>query len=105
MGSSLDDKYSVTQLPPGDYYYVKWWGGGPILLAITKEARKKIPEWHLKAQLLCFYLSLYFGDSGNPESTFSHIFEGLTVFHQRVPKIQAMRGLGPCYGLVKWPHG
>ena len=27
---SLEYKYSVTQLPPGDYYYVKWWDSGPI---------------------------------------------------------------------------
>ena len=30
VGSSLDDKYSLTQSPPDDYYYVKWWDGGQI---------------------------------------------------------------------------
>ena len=30
VGSSLEYKYSVTQLPPVDYVYVKWWGGGPV---------------------------------------------------------------------------
>ena len=45
-----------------------------------------------------FFLSPYFGNSN---STLLRIFEGLTVFRQRVPKIQAMLGLIPCYGLVK----
>ena len=55
-------------------------------------------KWRQKAQLLRFFLSLYFG---NPDSTLSRIFGGLTVFCQRVPKIQAVLGLAPCYGLVK----
>ena len=31
MVSSLEYKYSVTQSPPGDYIYVKWWDDGPVL--------------------------------------------------------------------------
>ena len=31
--SSLEYKYSVSQLPPGDYRYVKWWDGWQILRA------------------------------------------------------------------------
>ena len=31
VGSSLEYEYSVTQLPPGGYQYVKWWDNGPIL--------------------------------------------------------------------------
>ena len=58
-------------------------------------------EWCQKAQLPCFYLSPYFGDSENPDSTLLHILEGLTVFRQRVPKIQAMLRISSCYGLVK----
>ena len=74
----------------------------PISRASTKEARNEseICEWHRKAQLPCFYLSPYFGDSGNPNSTLFRIFEGLTVFRQKVPKVKAMLGLIPCYGLV-----
>ena len=30
LGYSLDDKYSVTQSAPGDYFYVKWWDSGTI---------------------------------------------------------------------------
>ena len=72
VGSSLDDKYSVTQSLPGDYYYVKWWDGGTIPRARTKKARNKNERrnWRRKAQLLCFYHSLYLGDSGNSDSAF-----------------------------------
>ena len=103
MGYSLDDNYSATQLPPGDYYYVKWWDGGPISRASNKETRNKSErrKGRRKAQLPFFYLSPYFGDSGNPDLTLFRIFEGMTVFHQKFPKIQAMLGLSPCYGLVK----
>ena len=38
VGSSLDDNYSVTQSPPGDYRYVKWWVGGPVLRADLRQA-------------------------------------------------------------------
>ena len=62
-------------------------------------------EWRQKAQLQCFYLFPYFGDSGNPDSTLLRIFEGLTVFCKRVTKIQTTLGLSPCYGLVKKPEG
>ena len=31
VGSSLEYKYRVNQLPQGDYSYVKWWSSGPIL--------------------------------------------------------------------------
>ena len=44
VGSSLDEEYSVTQLLPGDYYYVKWWGGGPIPLSNTKEEMTKVKD-------------------------------------------------------------
>ena len=30
VGSNFDDKYSVTQLSPGDCCYVKWWESGLI---------------------------------------------------------------------------
>ena len=40
--SSLNGNYSVTQSPPVDYYYVKWWDGGPIPRASTKKARTKV---------------------------------------------------------------
>ena len=30
VGYSLEYKYSVTQFPPGDYIYVKWWDSGPV---------------------------------------------------------------------------
>ena len=78
-------------------------GWVPIIRASTKEARNKSErrEWHQKAQLPCIYLSPYFGNSGNPDSTILRIFWDLTVFHQRVPKIQTMLGISPCYGLVK----
>ena len=33
MGSSLEFKYNLTQLPPGGYHYVKWWDGGTVLRA------------------------------------------------------------------------
>ena len=50
----------------------------------------------------CVYTFLHiFGESVNPDSTLLHTFEGLTAFRQRVPKIQVMLGLIPCYGLVK----
>ena len=29
VASSLEYKYSVTESPPGDFVYVKWWDGGP----------------------------------------------------------------------------
>ena len=29
----LDEEYSVSQLSPGDYRYVKWWDDGPVLRA------------------------------------------------------------------------
>ena len=103
VGSSLDDSYSVTQSPPGNYCYVKWWDGGPILRASTK-ARNEIEsrKWRQRALLPCFCLSLYFG---TPNSSLFRIFGGLAVFCQRGLKIQAMRGRSPCCGLVKRSHG
>ena len=38
---------------------------------------------------------------GTPKSTLFRIFEGLTIFHQRGLKIQAMLGIIRCYGLVE----
>ena len=73
-------------------------GWVPITRSSTKKVRNESErrEWRQKAQLPCFYLYPYFGDSRNPR-----IFGGLTVFCQRVPKIQVMLGISPCYGLAK----
>ena len=35
--SSLEYKHSVTQSPPGDYIYVKWWDDGPVLRAMPSQ--------------------------------------------------------------------
>ena len=35
VGSSLEYNYSVTQFPPGDYIYVKWWDGGPVFASLA----------------------------------------------------------------------
>ena len=96
VGSSLDDEYTVTQFPPGYYFYVKWWDGGLILQASTKVRNKsESREWYQKAKILCFCLSSYFGTL---DSTLFHIFEGLSIFCQRGLKIQAVLGLIPCCG-------
>ena len=95
VGSSLDDKYSVTQSLPGDYCYIKCWYGGPISRAIAKARNEsEIREWRRKAELSCFCLSPYFGTL---KLTLFRIFEALTTFCQRGLKIQAMLGLSPCY--------
>ena len=77
---------------------------GWVLIArtSTKKARNENErcEYCQNLQLLCFYLSPYFGDSRNPDLTLLRIFENMTVFRQRDPKIQAMIRISPCYGLV-----
>ena len=45
LGSSLEYEYSVTQLPPGDYRYVKWWDGGPILRAGQRQKEEIGTTW------------------------------------------------------------
>ena len=40
MVSIIDDEYSVTKYPPGDYWYVKWWDNEPIPQAWTKAKEK-----------------------------------------------------------------
>ena len=41
VGSSLGYEYSVTQSPPGDYIYVKWWDGGPVFTSLAEKVDQK----------------------------------------------------------------
>ena len=40
--SGLDDEYSVNQSPPGDFCYVNWWDGGPILRANPRQEYESV---------------------------------------------------------------
>ena len=42
LGSRLEYKYSVTQLPPGDYGCVKWWYDGPVLQAEPRKSSRSV---------------------------------------------------------------
>ena len=87
----------------GNYCYVKWWDGGPILPASTKARNEsESHKWRQTALLPYFCLSLYFG---TPNLALFRIFGGLAVFCQRGLKIQAMSGRSPFCGLVKQTHG
>ena len=69
------------------------------------EGESERREWRQKAQLPFFYFPPISGTLGTPTRP-SYVFsEGLAIFRQMVPKIQAMLGITPCYGLVKQPHG
>ena len=74
----------------GSHNACAWVGSGFASQHQEGEDEIEICEWRRKAQLLCFFLSLYFG---NPDSTLLRSFEGLAVFRQGVPKIQACLGL------------
>ena len=43
MGSIIEYKYSVNQLPSGDYQYFKWWYSGPVSRA-KKGNPTKVPK-------------------------------------------------------------
>ena len=58
MGSSLEYDCSVIQSPPGDYLYVKWRDGGPVLRAEQRKVNKSV-------------------DFGAGGLTVSRIFDGL----------------------------
>ena len=76
---SLEYEHSVTQSPPGDYSYVKWWESGPILLA---EPRTKVEtlEWRLETLHLWFPIYLHFLGFC---IDLLLVFGGLTIFRQR----------------------
>ena len=40
VDSNLEYECSVTQSPPGDYCYFKWWDGWPILRAEPRQKEK-----------------------------------------------------------------
>ena len=64
VGSSLEYEYSVTQLPPGDYIYVKWWEDGPgfaILAMPESQSGVETSSWRQKVQVLFFPFSPIFG--------------------------------------------
>ena len=90
--SSLEYECSVTQLPLGDYCYVKWWDGGQIMGADPSQGEStkvETLEWRQKALLPCFYLSPYFWFPG------STLVRFLMVWSSSVrgePKIQAIPG-------------
>ena len=38
VGFIIEYEYSVTQFPPGDYFYAKGWYGGSVLLAEPRKS-------------------------------------------------------------------
>ena len=103
VGSSLEYKYSVTQSPPGDYFYVKWWDGGPILRANLRQRDKSRNSRVTSKDATPVFpdFPVFWGPRLSPLLG----FVGLTVFRQRGAKNTGYVWLSPCYGLVTRPHG
>ena len=103
MGYSLEYEYSVSQLPPGDYRYVKWWDGGPILRARPRQKDEsentRVAYISAKPIFPSFLIFVV------PQLTPLLGFYGLTVFHHRGTKNIGYAWLRPCEGLVEQPHG
>ena len=93
MGSSLEYDYSVTQLLPGDYRYVKWWEGGPILRAELRQKDESgntqvVPKGATPV-FPSFPVFLV------PQISSLPGFDGLTVFRQRGTKNTGYAWLSP----------
>ena len=93
MGTILDEKYSVTQLLPGNYCYVKWGESGTIPRALY-EAQGQ--NWKpLVVPKGFFPVFPTFPVFLGPDSTPLPFFDSLTIIRLRGPKMQAMPGLIP----------
>ena len=103
VGSSLEYDYSVTQFPPGDYCYVKWWDGGTISRSKPRQKDEigntrvaHISDNPVFPDFFVFLVPKLF------------IFLGcgsLAVFRQRRTKNTGYTWLIPCCGLAKQPRG
>ena len=92
--SSLEYEYSVTQSPPGDYRYVKWWDGGPILQADPRQKDESGSTW--VAPISAKFMFPTFPEFLVPRLSPLPGFYGLTIFHQRGTKNTGYAWLSPC---------
>ena len=68
------------------------WVDPDFVIQAMKQTKVKSLEWHIKALLMCFRISLYFWGF---QSDRIPVFDGLTVFRPMGPKIQAITGSIP----------
>ena len=94
MGSGLEYEYSVTQSPPGDYRYVKWWDGGTIMQ--SKPRRKDERENTHVAPISATPVFLGFPVFLLPRISPLPGFDSLTIFRQRRTKNTGYAWLSPC---------
>ena len=108
MGSSLEYDCSVTQLLLGDYCYVKWWDGGPILQAEPSRAEPRRNDESGNTRVAPKGATPVFSDFPVflvPRLDPLPVFDGLTIFRQRGTKNTGYAWLIPHYSLVTQPHG
>ena len=95
---SLEYEYSVTQSPPGDYCYVKWWDSGPIFRAEPRQkdeiGNTQVAPKGATPVFPAFPVFLVPPLSPLPG------FDGLTIFRKRGNKNTGYAWLSPCYILV-----
>ena len=82
VGCTLDEKYSLTQLTPVDYRYVKRWDDGPVLQSEPRKSDKS-GKTLTGRQVSIFLLSLYLRAYS---LTVSRIFDGLDLILPRAPQ-------------------
>ena len=73
VGSRLEYEYSVTQLLPGNYIYVKWWDGGPVFASYSVKANCDLKHGFLGAERrrsTCFRSPVFLGQDGPTVSRF-----------------------------------
>ena len=101
--SSLEYKYSVTQFQPGYYLCVKWWGGGTISRAETRQkdesGNTRVAPKGATPGFPAFPVFLVPLLSPLPG------FDCVTVFCQRRTKNRGCAWFIPCYSLVTRSHG
>ena len=100
---SLEYEYSVTQSPPGDHCYVKWWDSGPISRAEPRRKDKsgntRVASKDASPVFRTFPVFLV------PRLDPLPVIDGTTIFLQRGTKNTVYAWLSPCYGLLTRPHG